>query len=103
MFYSLKTALCYNKIIPEEQDKKLTMQSWIFDHQACFLEASSFTDIIKELVIGFSSLYQKGLSKIYPAGTRRPGDILLRSPKGPNVRDIQGTFRGLLGDQQKNW
>ena len=38
-----------------------------------------------------------------PAGTRRPGDVPWRSPKGPNVRDLQGTFRGLLGDQQKNW
>ena len=37
-----------------------------------------------------------------PAGTRRPGDVSRRSPKGPNVQDLQGTFRGLLGDQQKN-
>ena len=38
-----------------------------------------------------------------PAGTRRPGDVPWRPPKGANVRDLQGTFRGLLGDQQKNW
>ena len=25
------------------------------------------------------------------------------TPKGRNVRDLQGTFRGLLGDQQKKW
>ena len=25
------------------------------------------------------------------------------SPKAPNIRDLQGTFRGLLGDQWKNW
>ena len=38
-----------------------------------------------------------------PAGARRPGDVPWRSPKGLNVRDLQGNFRGLLGDQQKNW
>ena len=38
----------------------------------------------------------------YPASTRRPGDVPWRFPKGPNVRDLQGTFRGLLGNQQKN-
>ena len=27
---------------------------------------------------------------------------LLKVPKGPNVRDLQGTFRELLSDQQKN-
>ena len=37
----------------------------------------------------------------FPAGTRRPGEVPRRSSKGPNVRDLQGTFRGLLGDQQK--
>ena len=40
---------------------------------------------------------------ITPAGTHRPGDFLWSSPKGLNVWDLQGTFRGLLGDQQKNW
>ena len=40
---------------------------------------------------------------IVPAGTRRRGDVPWRSPKGPNVRDLQGTFRGLLRDKQKNW
>ena len=39
----------------------------------------------------------------YPAGTRRPRDVPWRSPKGPNVRDLKGTFRRLLEDQQKNW
>ena len=38
-----------------------------------------------------------------PAGTRRPGNVSWMSPKGPNVRDLQGTFKGLLGDQQENW
>ena len=40
---------------------------------------------------------------LHPANTRRPGDVPWRSPKGPNVRDLQGTFRGLLGNQQKKW
>ena len=39
----------------------------------------------------------------YPARTRRPGDVPWKFPKGCNVRDLQGTFRGLLVDQQKNW
>ena len=29
------------------------------------------------------------------------GDVPWSSPKGSNVRDLQGTLRGLLGDQQK--
>ena len=43
------------------------------------------------------------LALINPAGTWRPGDVPWRFPKGPNVQDLQGTFRGLLGDQQNNW
>ena len=39
----------------------------------------------------------------FPAGTQRPGDFPWRSPKCPNVCDLQGTFGGLSGDQQKNW
>ena len=39
----------------------------------------------------------------YPAGTWRSGDVPWRSPKGPNIGDLWGTFRGLLEDQQKNW
>ena len=31
-----------------------------------------------------------------------PGTSPEGPPKGPNVRDLQGTFRGLLGDQQKD-
>ena len=36
-----------------------------------------------------------------PAGTRRPEDVPWRSPKGRNLRDFQGTFRGLLEDRHK--
>ena len=39
----------------------------------------------------------------FPAGTRHPADVSWMSPKGPNVRDLQETFRGFLGDQQKIW
>ena len=35
------------------------------------------------------------------AGTGCPGDVPWRYPKGPNVRDLQGTFRGHLEDRQK--
>ena len=51
-------------------------------------------------------LYSNVLFQIFdyfPARTRRPGDVPWRSPKGPNVRDLQRTFKGLLGNQQKNW
>ena len=40
---------------------------------------------------------------VFPIGTRRSGDIPWRSAKGPNVQDLQGTFRGPLGDQHRNW
>ena len=40
----------------------------------------------------------EGYNRLDPAGTRRPGT----SPEGPlKVLKLQGTFRGLLGDQQK--
>ena len=42
-------------------------------------------------------------NRSFPLGTRCPGDIPRRSPKGPSVWDLQGTFRRLLADQQKNW
>ena len=46
---------------------------------------------------------QEDCHRKHLAGTRRPGDILWRSPKDPNVWGLQGTFRGLSGDQYKNW
>ena len=48
---------------------------------------------------------RKGLINIknIPAGTQHPGDVPSRFPKGPNVWDFQRTFRGVLGDQQKDW
>ena len=33
---------------------------------------------------------------------QRPGQVPWRFPKGPNIRDLQGNFRGRLGDQHKN-
>ena len=51
----------------------------------------------------FKSFQSTNEEKIsIPAGTRCPWDVPWRSPKGPNVRDLQGTLRGLLGDQEKN-
>ena len=38
-----------------------------------------------------------------PAHTQHPDDVPWRFHKGPNGRDLQRTFRGLLEDQQKNW
>ena len=65
MFYSLKSALCYNKIIPEEHDENFATQNSIFDHQAYFIIASVLKDVINKVEIGIISPYQKGLSKIY--------------------------------------
>ena len=49
--------------------------------------------------------YSKKNEQIYimtlAASTRRPGEIPWRSPEGPNIRDLQETFRGLLEDQKK--
>ena len=56
---------------PEEHNKKLAMQSLIFNHQAYFIKVSIFTDKIKKIESGFSSLYQKGLSKIYSVEKKR--------------------------------
>ena len=42
------------------------------------------------------------LSKL-PADTRRLEDVPWRSLQVPKVRDLQGTFTELLGDQHKNW
>ena len=41
--------------------------------------------------------------KTNPTCTGRPGDVLWRSPKSSDVQDLQGTFRGFLGNQHKNW
>ena len=38
----------------------------------------------------------------YPVSTRRPVDGPSRFPKGPNVRNLQGTFRGLSMDRYKS-
>ena len=45
----------------------------------------------------------QGEIKHYPAGTQRHRDVPWRSLKGRNVRDLQGTFSGLLENQHKNW
>ena len=37
----------------------------------------------------------------FPTGTWRPRDVPWKSSKGRNVRDLQGTFMGLSGDQYK--
>ena len=36
-----------------------------------------------------------------PSGTKRPGNVPWKSPKSRNVQDLQVTFRGLLGKQNK--
>ena len=36
-----------------------------------------------------------------PAGARCTGDVPWSS--SPNAQDLQETFRGLFGDQHKNW
>ena len=44
---------------------------------------------------------QENCNRKHPAGTRDPRDVFWRSSKGSKVRDLQGTFRGLSGDQYK--
>ena len=46
-------------------------------------------------------VFDTSLNDYWTGSASRPGDVPWRSPKGPNIRDLQGTFRGLLGDQQK--
>ena len=36
-----------------------------------------------------------------PAGARRPRDVPWKSLKSTNVRDLQGNFRGLLGEHTR--
>ena len=50
-------------------------------------------------LISFPVIYNEDASQ--PARDV-PGDVPRRSPKGPNIRDLQETFRGLSGDQHKN-
>ena len=69
------------------------MQSLIFDHQAYFIKVSIFTDKIKKIESGFSSLYQKGLSKIYSVEKKR----LLGVGEGiPPKKDRNRWERGTL-------
>ena len=46
-------------------------------------------------------LAKSNLNSIDPPGTRRPRDVSWSSSKGPNVWDLQVTFRGLLGNNTK--
>ena len=58
----------------------------------------------KKLNITVTEIFAGRKLKIFlPTDTRRLGNFPWRSPKGPKVWDLQGTFRELLRDQQKNW
>ena len=50
-----------------------------------------------------NSKFYIGYVNKFPAGTRRPMELPWRFPEGPNIQDLQGIFRGLLGDQHKIW
>ena len=39
----------------------------------------------------------------YPVGTQRPRDVVWRFSKGPNARDLAGTYRRPSEKQYKNW
>ena len=43
------------------------------------------------------------IEKIIIEITQPAHDAPWRSPESPNVRNLQGSFRGLLRDQYKNW
>ena len=68
---------------------------------------NEYFKVIKETwlatIFGWYTFESKRLSRKHPTGTHRPRDVPWRSPKGPNVRDLPWTFRGLSEDQYKNW
>ena len=43
------------------------------------------------------------IEKIIIGNTQPAPDVPGTSPEGPNVQDLQVTFRGLSGDQYRNW
>ena len=47
--------------------------------------------------------HKKKKKKIIIGNTQPAHDVPRTSPKGPNVRDLQGTFRELARYQYKNW
>ena len=58
----------------------------------------------KKLNVTVTEIFAGRKLKIFlPTNTRHLRNFSWRSPKGPKVWDLQRTFRGLLGDQQKNW
>ena len=66
MFYSFKSVLLDNKIIPEKHDKKLATQSWSFHHQAYFIKAFVFADaIIKDSVWFQESISKRTFKNLY--------------------------------------
>ena len=67
-------------------------------HTKYFLPRVNITNY-NVLIDGRNFYYQS----VNPADKQRSRDVPWRSPKGPNVRDIHETFRGLLRDQHKNW
>ena len=40
--------------------------------------------------------------RVFPAGTRCPGIVPWMFPKGSNVQDLEGTFKGFSVDQYRN-
>ena len=43
------------------------------------------------------------IEKIIIGNTQPAPDVPGTSPEGPKVQDLQVTFRGLSGDQYRNW
>ena len=56
--------------------------------------ARAFTKKVKYISkMYFHGIFQGGWS-FFSAGMQHPGEVLWRSPRGPNVRDLEGTLWG---------
>ena len=58
---------------------------------------------LKDQVVLVNLFTLKGVETNSLETTHPARDVPGTSPEGPNIQDLQGTFRGLLKDQQKNW
>ena len=58
---------------------------------------------LKDQVVLVNLFTLKGVETNSFETTHPARDVPGTSPEGPNIQYLQGTFRGLLKDQQKNW
>ena len=75
----------------------LTLFQQEFQFEIFFIE---FKDIILFKTISATTAK---VSRFLFVPSQPVHDLLWKSPEGPNIRDLQGTFRGLSEDRHKNW